>query len=299
VRREYRLFPGDRKNPPRIVLLDADGLISIDGVAWLADQAIPLVMLDWQGHVLSVLGGRPTAPDPKLWVAQVAAQTNGAGLWLAIQLVRDKLTASIETLETLPPSLRREHAIGRVKWELTTLTDMPPTTIDDLRLIEGRGALSYFAAWQDLPIRWKGRNRQAVPPEWERIGWRASLLGRTNRNVSHPVNAMLNYAYGCLEAQMRIAVIAAGLEPTIGYLHANHPGRVALVYDLMEPLRPLVDRQVLDFVESHTLAASDFFMTQRGVCRLHPQLARRMASTSIPERTVREVASKTLVSLIA
>jgi hypothetical protein len=31
-------------------------------------------------------------------------------------------------------------------------------------------------------------------PRSERIGWRASLLGRTNRNASHPLNSLLNYA---------------------------------------------------------------------------------------------------------
>jgi CRISPR-associated endonuclease Cas1 len=289
TRREYRLFPGDRKLPSRIVVLGADGSISLDVVAWLAEQAIPLVMLDWQGQVQSVLGGRSSAPDPKLWAAQVAAQSNGAGLRLAIRLVHDKLNASVETLQTLPPSLRRDHAIERVQWELSRLAELPPATIDDLRLIEGRGAVSYFAAWQDLPIWWKGRNRNAIPPEWECIGWRASLLGKTNRNATHPVNSLLNYAYGCLEGQIRIAVVAAGFEPMFGYLHANHPGRVAFVYDLMEPLRPLVDRRVLDFVRSHPFTASDFITSSRGVCRLHPQLARVMAQVQPNDRAVLKV----------
>jgi CRISPR-associated endonuclease Cas1 len=292
TRREYRLFPGDRKLPSRIVVLNADGSISLDVVAWLAEQAIPLVMLDWQGQVLSVLGGRPLVPDSKLWAAQVAAQSNGAGLQLATQLIRDKLTASVETLETLPKSLRREHAIERVQWELTTLAEQPPTSIDDLRLIEGRGALSYFTAWQDLPIQWKGRNRNAVPPEWERVGWRVSLLGRTNKNASHPMNALLNYAYGCLESQMHIAVVAAGFEPMLGYLHANHPGRVAFVYDLMEPLRPVVDRQVLELVRSRTFTASDFVMTARGVCRLHPQLAKVISLKVLAVGTLSPVVTK-------
>jgi CRISPR-associated endonuclease Cas1 len=182
------------------------------------------VVLDWQGQVVSVMGGRPTAPDPKLWAAQVAAQTNGVGLRLAARLIHDKLTASIETLQALPRSLRRDHAIERVEWELATLAEVHPKSIEELRLIGGRGALAYFTAWQDIPIQWKGRNRATIPPEWERIGWRASLLGRTNRNATHPLNAILNYAYGVLETQMRIAIVTAGLEPTVGYLHANHPG---------------------------------------------------------------------------
>ncbi len=41
-------------------------------------------------------------------------------------------------------------------------------------------------------------------------------------------------------SQVRIPTVAAGLDPTIGYLHACRPGRSALVYDLMEPLAPAI-----------------------------------------------------------
>ena len=61
------------------------------------------------------------------------------------------------------------------------------------------------------------------------------------------MNAILNYAYAVLESQVRIATVSQGLDPTIGYLHACRPGRTALVYDLMEPLRPLADRMLLNF----------------------------------------------------
>ena len=61
------------------------------------------------------------------------------------------------------------------------------------------------------------------------------------------------------------------------HLHVYRPGRVALVYDLMEPLRPRIDRLLLDFVRSHTFTPSDFILEAEGACRLHPQLARRVA----------------------
>jgi CRISPR-associated endonuclease Cas1 len=100
---------------------------------------------------------------------------------------------------------------------------------------------------------------------------------------------MLNYAYAVLESQVRIATVAAGLDPTIGYLHACRPGRVALVYDLMEPLRPQVDRRVLDFVQERTFAPRDFVLTERGVCRLHPQLARTVAGLVVRDTSVQEL----------
>jgi CRISP-associated protein Cas1 len=80
------------------------------------------------------------------------------------------------------------------------------------------------------------------------------MTGYNNRHASHPVYAMLNYAYAVLESQVRIAAISQRLDPTIGYQHACRPGRAALVYDLMEPLRPRVDCLLLDFVLSHTFS---------------------------------------------
>lgn len=87
---------------------------------------------------------------------------------------------------------------------------------------------------------------------------------------------MLNYAYAVLESQIRIAVSAVGLDPTIGYLHANEGDRPALVLDLMEPLRPVVDRLLLEFVTRERFSPSDFSISRTGLCRLHPHLARRV-----------------------
>jgi CRISPR-associated protein Cas1 len=115
------------------------------------------------------------------------------------------------------------------------------------------------------------------------------MVSGRNRHATHPMNAMLNYAYAVLESQVRIATVSQGLDPTIGYLHACRPGRVALVYDLMEPLRPRVDHLVLDFLQSHTFAPSDCALGADGVCRLHPQLTRKVAGLTVADTAVLEI----------
>lgn len=62
------------------------------------------------------------------------------------------------------------------------------------------------------------------------------MVSGRNRHATHPVNAMLSYAYAVLESQVRIATVAQGLDPTIGYLYTCRPGRAAFVYDLMSRL---------------------------------------------------------------
>jgi CRISPR-associated protein Cas1 len=116
----------------------------------------------------------------------------------------------------------------------------------------------------------KDERLRKILPQWQCVVPRPSMVSGRNRHATHPVNAMLNYTYAVLESLVRIATVAHGFDPTIGYLHVYRPGRVASVYDLMEPLRPRVDRSVLEFVRSHGFSLVDFVLGTDGVCRLHP-----------------------------
>src|ERR1700730_10588600 len=67
-----------------------------------------------------------------------------------------------------------------------------------------------------------------------------------NRNAAHPVNAMVNYAYGVLESQVRIKSVAEGYDPTLGIMHESREGSSAFVFDMMEPEWSKVDRRTLE-----------------------------------------------------
>jgi CRISP-associated protein Cas1 len=95
---------------------------------------------------------------------------------------------------------------------------------------------------------------------------------------------MLNYAYGVLESQVRMQVVAAGLDPTIGILHGNARGQHGLVFDLMEPLRPIIDRKILEFMQSRRFHAADFTLADNGNCRLNPELARNVVRTIVANK---------------
>ena len=148
-----------------------------------------------------------------------------------------------------------------------------------LRGIEGRVAAAYFAALRPLPLRWAGLGRRPVPDDWHTIGPRPALPGGGNRKARLPMQAMVNFGYALLEARIRIAAVAGGgLDLDHGIMHSPQRAKMAprspLVLDLMEPLRPRVDRALLRFVRGKVFRPSDFVITVDGVCRLHPQLAR-------------------------
>lgn len=91
----------------------------------------------------------------------------------------------------------------------------------------------------------KRKEKDVVPNEWRSFAQRASGISGKGYKATHPVNALLNYAYAILAGQVERALQIAGLYVAVGSLHADKDGRASLVYDLMEPLRPAVDKTIL------------------------------------------------------
>lgn len=100
---------------------------------------------------------------------------------------------------------------------------------------------------------------------------------------------MLNYAYGVLTGRKQIQLIGDGYDPRICILHdrIDDPGcRPAFVLDHMEPMRPVVDRAVLEIITNETLSGSDFSIQHDGASRLNPELARHVAQLALQHYSV-------------
>jgi len=277
---QFRFFPGDANSPDRIIILDGSGAITFDAINWMSDQQIEFVRLDWRGHITNIGGNSGYSGNSKLIEAQKAIKGTKREIEIARNLISGKIVASIETLKTvIPKSEKREFAIGRLNQKFRDIRNSKtPLTISKLLGIEGACAAAYFAAWHNLPINWSGFKRKPVPDNWFQIAARTMTWRAGFRNARHPVNAMLNYGYGILANQVRTQVIAAGMDPTIGIIHGNSKNQIPLVYDLMEPLRPAIDRAVLGFALSHTFTPGDFTINKWGGCRLNPQMAKVVAA---------------------
>ena len=91
------------------------------------------------------------------------------------------------------------------------------------------------------------------------------------------MNAVLSFLYAMLGHDCRSALEAHGLDPQVGFLHADRPGRASLALDLMEELRPvLADRLALSLVNRRQLAASDFVVEDTGGVRLTDDARKRV-----------------------
>jgi CRISPR-associated protein Cas1 len=117
----------------------------------------------------------------------------------------------------------------------------------------------------------------------------AGFLG--SKHASHPINAMLNYAYVVEAGRLAKALAALGLALPIGFLHADKKGRNSLVWDAIEPLRPAIDARVFAYISSREFARSDFIQNGTHTFRLSRDIISAMlAQVCLPERAVADAA---------
>jgi len=279
----YQFFPGDLALPPRIIMLDGSGSLSFDVLAWLSEQNIPLMRIDWKGEVVSVIGGSGFAQVSERVRWQLETRNDPERrLEFCCDLIAEKLRSSLRTLNgVLPPSSGQALAAARAEAGIDLLASRNVRTVEDVRAIEANAAAAYFNAWRDVPLAWRARWKYPVPDEWLTVGSRRSTSrGRsaTNRNATHPVGAMLNYAYAALRSRIHIEAASEGYDPRRGIMHHDRDDTQAFVYDLIEPRRPIADAAVLEFIRTTSFSGADFVLRSDGVCRLAPQLARKVAS---------------------
>jgi len=101
--------------------------------------------------------------------------------------------------------------------------------------------------------------------------------GRSRRPPLDRLNALLSFLYAMLGHDCRSALEAHGLDPQVGFLHADRPGRASLALDLVEELRPvLADRLALSLVNRRQLIADDFEVQEMGGVRLTDDARKRV-----------------------
>lgn len=122
--------------------------------------------------------------------------------------------------------------------------------LDTLRGVEGEGARTYYGVFDNLILDAKETFR---------------FSGRSKRPPLDPVNALLSFLYTLLSHDCTAALETVGLDPQVGFLHRERPGRPSLALDLMEELRPyLVDRFVLSLINNRQVTPKDFVVKESG-----------------------------------
>jgi CRISPR-associated protein Cas1 len=155
------------------------------------------------------------------------------------------------------------------------LLELPgAASLDALRGLEGAAARAYFDAF-GATIRQQGDV--------------FIIRGRTRRPPRDQVNALLSFVYALVRHDCTAALEAVGLDPAVGFLHADRPGRLSLALDLMEEFRSLVaDRLVLAMINRRQVSGQGFVTDAGGAVSMDDG-TRRAVLTAYAARKREEV----------
>src|ERR1700681_1675737 len=165
--------------------------------------------------------------------------------------IANSRTVILRALRDRPESAGAEGlkaAASQLAQHLTALKEGIP--LDILRGLEGLAARVYFDVFDDLITRQKES---------------FSFHERSRRPPLDNINALLSFVYTLLRHDVEAALESVGLDPAVGFLHRDRPGRASLALDLMEELRAfLADRLALSLINLQQIRAEGFRTGESG-----------------------------------
>jgi CRISPR-associated protein Cas1 len=204
------------------VVIHEHAIITTPAVIELMHRNIPLHFLDRLGHPLAdCLPAAPAASATRLRQYQCALDPD-----FALAIARSLIQAKVFNQHRVLQRLESNHTQG-LEADLLELASFQTraahaANLPELLGVEGISTGLYFRIWSRfLPNLFPFERRSSRPPH-------------------NPVNACISFGATLLYQELRTAVHMAGLDPALGFLHANDDGRFSLALDLMEPFRPAV-----------------------------------------------------------
>ncbi len=236
-----------------IIVLNQSVTFSTAAIQLCARNDIPIDFLDNFGKPYA----RIAAPDRPAWrfgMHQLAAQENTKGVRTACAIVEAKI--------------RNQHNLMKYfgKYRLKKDPEFAQRFEKEDQLLQNylqkvRG-LKKYENLSEIRDQLFGYEGQAAAAYWRLIKIlvenRVLFEGRIHRGATDEFNALLNYGYGVLYARVWGALMLAGLNPQISFLHKAQYGKPTLVFDLIEPFRaPVIDRVVISMVNRSEKFAVD------------------------------------------
>lgn len=259
VRMESKSIRVDRPggHPERIplgmvarVILIGSPMVSCDVWRALAEQNIPAILLPSRGGGVSAHMGAGLSATITTRISQhLAAQDDKCSLSIGQWLLDKKLAAQEGVIRKLKNGNSELESIC-VQIENCRERLQKADGRNSLMGHEGAAASAYFTAFAKI-----------LPEKW-------NFCGRNRRPPRDPVNALLSLSYVMTGGEVRRAILQRGLDPALGFLHAPQSGRENLVLDILEPLRPKVDRFVLQLLDS-SLNLKHFTTNNQDGCLLN------------------------------
>lgn len=184
------------------------------------------------------------------WSDDESASTRLAKRFIAAKIVNSR--AVLHRVLRDHPEDVDENIFRSVLRQMAGMPERLETAKDgnEVRGIEGEAARLYFSHFNQLVINQKED---------------FSISNRSRRPPTDRINALLSFLYTLLVHEAAAALESVGLDPQVGFLHRDRPGRPSLALDIMEELRPhFADRLAVSLINRNQISASGFIVKENG-----------------------------------
>ena len=224
-------------------------------MGFCAENNVTITFLTAYGHFLANVYGQ-TSGNVLLRREQYRKADDAV---FSANLARVFITGKVANCRTVLKRLTRDHSekvpldsLEKAGRNLTYSLDQlqRESGLDVLRGIEGDSAHTYFGVFDHLIVAQKDDFK---------------FQERSRRPPLDEVNCLLSFLYTLLTHDMRSALETVGLDPQVGYLHRDRPGRPGLALDMIEEMRPfLADRLALSLINREQVKKKGFSRSESG-----------------------------------
>ena len=224
------------------VIVFGNSQITTPALRLLLDEGVEVVLLSRRGRFYGRLIGAGSG-NGALRVAQVVGSREPA---FALATAQACVRGKVHNMKVFLQRYARRGSDPAVAGAAEAINRLLPRvgrtqTINSLMGVEGQASAIYFGIWRSL---------LKAPWTFDR---------RVRRPPTDPVNALLGFAYTLLTQNILGAVLTAGLDPYVGFLHQLNYNRPSLALDLVEEFRPIIaDSLVLRCLNNAILTAEHF-----------------------------------------
>lgn len=220
-----------------------------------AERNIGLCFLTPRGRFLSRVTGRVKGNVLLRKKQYLLSENETESVKIAACLLVGKISNGRKVIERALRDHKLLVDVGKLTEAASALKGMAQTvneckSLDDLLGYEGSAARIYFSVFDDLILQQKDS---------------FYFKERTRRPPLDNVNALLSFLYTILTSEVASALESVGLDPYVGFMHQDRPGRPSLALDMMEELRPVfADRLSLSMINRKQISGKGFTQKESG-----------------------------------
>lgn len=232
-----------------------------------AERNISLCYMTPQGRFLARVIGK-TRGNVLLREQQYASSKNEE---ISLSIARNCIIGKVYNARWILERAIRDHSLQMDVDKVKNASDKLKNSLkyiqncqskEQLRGYEGEAATVYFGVFNELILQQK----------------KDFIFGERNRRPPlDNVNALLSFVYTLLTNSITSALESVGLDPYVGYLHTERPGRASLSLDLIEELRAvLADRFVLSLINKKMVNGKSFVRKENGAILMNDEARRKI-----------------------